>query len=73
MLRMGASHLLLMLVMVGMMLVQLVPYLKKKDINLNIALAFGRYVEQNLPDVDVIYTRKKDVFYSVASACRYCK
>ena len=35
---------------------------KEKDINLNIALAFGRYVEQNLPDVDVIYTRKKDVF-----------
>jgi N-acetylmuramoyl-L-alanine amidase len=29
---------------------------------LNIALAFGRYVERNLPDVNVIYTRKTDVF-----------
>ncbi|WP_314646783.1 N-acetylmuramoyl-L-alanine amidase [Prevotella multiformis] len=35
---------------------------KEKDINLNVALAFGRYVEQNLPDVNVIYTRKRDVF-----------
>jgi N-acetylmuramoyl-L-alanine amidase len=29
---------------------------------LNIALAFGRYVERNMPDVNVIYTRKSDVF-----------
>lgn len=35
---------------------------KEKDINLNIALAFGRYVERNMPDVNVIYTRKSDVF-----------
>ncbi len=35
---------------------------KEKTINLNVALAFGRYVEQNCPDVKVIYTRKKDVF-----------
>ena len=35
---------------------------KEKDINLNVALAFGRDVEQNLPDVQVIYTRKTDVF-----------
>ena len=35
---------------------------KEKDINLNIALAFGRYVEKNMPDVNVIYTRKTDVF-----------
>ena len=35
---------------------------KEKDINLNIALAFGRYVERNMPDVNVIYTRKTDVF-----------
>lgn len=35
---------------------------KEKDINLNIALAFGRYVEQNAPEVNVIYTRKQDVF-----------
>jgi len=35
---------------------------KEKNINLNVALAFGRYVEDNCPDVKVIYTRKKDVF-----------
>lgn len=34
----------------------------EKDINLKTALAFGRYVEQNSPDVKVIYTRKTDVF-----------
>ena len=37
-------------------------YSKEKTINLNVALAFGRYVEQNCPDVKVIYTRKTDVF-----------
>ncbi len=35
---------------------------KEKTIALNVALAFGRYVEQNCPDVRVIYTRKTDVF-----------
>ena len=35
---------------------------KEKDINLNVALTFGRYVERNCPDVRVIYTRKSDVF-----------
>ncbi|WP_027454515.1 N-acetylmuramoyl-L-alanine amidase family protein [Xylanibacter brevis] len=35
---------------------------KEKNINLSVALAFGRYVEQNCPDVRVIYTRKTDVF-----------
>ncbi len=35
---------------------------KEKDINLNVALAFGRYVERNCPDVQVVYTRKTDVF-----------
>ena len=34
----------------------------EKTINLNVALAFGRYVERNCPDVKVIYTRKTDVF-----------
>lgn len=37
-------------------------YSKEKDINLKVALAFGRYVEKNCPDVKVIYTRKTDVF-----------
>ena len=35
---------------------------KEKDINLNVALAFGRYVERNCPDVKIVYTRKTDVF-----------
>lgn len=35
---------------------------KEKTINLNVALAFGRYVERNCPDVHVIYTRKTDKF-----------
>lgn len=35
---------------------------KEKNINLNVALAFGKLVEANCPDVNVIYTRKTDVF-----------
>lgn len=35
---------------------------KEKTINLNVALAFGRYVERYCSDVRVIYTRKTDVF-----------
>lgn len=34
----------------------------EKDIALNIALKVGAYIESRLPDVKVIYTRKKDVF-----------
>lgn len=34
----------------------------EKDINLSVALAFGKYVEKNCSDVKVIYTRKTDVF-----------
>ena len=35
---------------------------KEKDIALSIALKVGNYIEENVPDVKVIYTRKKDVF-----------
>ena len=38
---------------------------KEKTINLNVALAFGRYVERNCRDVRVIYTRKSDVFVTL--------
>lgn len=34
----------------------------EKNINLTVALRFGKYVEQNMPGVRVIYTRKQDVF-----------
>lgn len=37
-------------------------YSKEKDINLRVALAFGKLVEQNCEDVRVVYTRKTDVF-----------
>ena len=37
-------------------------YSKEKNINLNVALAFGKLVEKNCNDVTVIYTRKTDVF-----------
>ena len=37
-------------------------YSREKDINLKVALAFGKYVESNCGDVKVIYTRKTDVF-----------
>ena len=35
---------------------------KEKDINLSVAMAFGRQVQRNCPDVKVIYTRTTDVF-----------
>ena len=35
---------------------------KEKGITLAIALKLGKYIEENLPDVKVIYTRQKDFF-----------
>jgi len=35
---------------------------KEKNIALSISLKVGSYIEENVPDVKVIYTRKKDVF-----------
>ena len=35
---------------------------KEKNINLSVALEFGRMVEAKCPDVKVVYTRKTDVF-----------
>lgn len=43
---------------------------KEKDINLAIALEFGRLVEQNCPDVKVIYTRKTDTFIELNERAR---
>ena len=34
----------------------------EKDVALSIALKLGNYIKQNLPDVEVIYTRSTDVF-----------
>ena len=41
-------------------------YSKEKDLTLKYALAFGLYVEDNSPDVRVVYTRKTDVFVTLA-------
>jgi N-acetylmuramoyl-L-alanine amidase len=35
---------------------------REKDITLSIALKLGKLIEKNLPDVDVVYTRKTDTF-----------
>jgi N-acetylmuramoyl-L-alanine amidase len=35
---------------------------KEKDIALAVALKLGKYIEENLKDVKVVYTRKTDVF-----------
>ena len=37
-------------------------YSKEKDIALAIALKVGKYIEEKIPDVQVIYTRKTDKF-----------
>ena len=36
--------------------------LKEKDVNLDMALRVGKLISENCPDVQVIYTRKTDVF-----------
>ncbi len=36
--------------------------LKEKDVNLDVALKLGKLISENCPDVQVIYTRKTDVF-----------
>ncbi len=38
---------------------------KEKNINLSVALLFGKYVEKNCPDVKVIYTRTNDTFVTL--------
>lgn len=38
---------------------------KEKDINLRTALALGKHVQANCPDVKVIYTRKTDTFVTL--------
>lgn len=40
-------------------------YSKEKNINLSVAKAFGKLVEENYPEVKVIYTRKTDVFLTL--------
>ena len=45
-------------------------YGKEKNINLAVALEVGRLINQNLPDVKLIYTRKTDVFVELDERAR---
>ncbi len=38
---------------------------REKDINLAVTLLVGKYIKENLPDVEVIYTRDDDTFEEV--------
>ena len=38
---------------------------KEKDVALKIALKLGSYIEKNVPDVKVIYTRKDDKYLAL--------
>jgi N-acetylmuramoyl-L-alanine amidase len=38
---------------------------REKDINLAVTLLVGKYIKENMPDVEVIYTRDDDTFYEV--------
>ena len=40
--------------------------LREKDVALKISLKLGQYIEQNLPDVKVIYTRREDKYIDLA-------
>jgi len=39
---------------------------KEKDLNLSVALKFGNYIKENLPDVKVVYTRETDKFVELS-------
>lgn len=43
---------------------------KEKDITLKVALKLGKLIEENLPDVKVLYTRKTDVFIGLAERAK---
>ncbi len=52
--------------MVAMIQVVWEPNRRKRTLPLKIALKLGSYIEENFPDVKVIYTRNKDVFVELA-------
>ncbi len=45
--------------------------LKEKDLALKIALKLGAYIEKNLPDVKVVYTRKDDRYLALDERAEY--
>ena len=38
---------------------------KEKNINLNVALKLGKLIQNNCNDVNIVYTRQKDVFVAL--------
>ena len=42
----------------------------EKDVVLDVALRFGALVEKNMPDVNIVYTRDKDVFIELGERSR---
>jgi N-acetylmuramoyl-L-alanine amidase len=42
----------------------------EKTVALNVALLVGKYIQENLPDVEVIYTRSTDVFIELHERAR---
>lgn len=45
-------------------------YTKEKDVALQVALKVGEYVKQNVPNVEVIYTRKDDSSIGLDKRCK---
>lgn len=46
-------------------------YTKEKDIALKVAIKLGDMIEQNMKDVKVLYTRKKDVFVELDKRAKF--
>lgn len=45
-------------------------YSNEKDVSLAVALKLGKYLEETLPDVKIVYTRKTDVFDDVRAKAK---
>lgn len=41
----------------------------EKDISLDVSLEVGRYIQENYPEVEVLYTRKTDIYPSLHERC----
>lgn len=48
-------------------------HITEKKLNLAVTLLVGKMIEENYPDIKVVYTRKTDRFFTVARESRYCK